>query len=497
MTSRITQAQPPLEFIAPDFSPWVLWVGRSLLPFWLRQRKSVVRIDLIQAEKLVDLFHQFQAGEIRLMLAFRHPTTIDPLCVSQVVWNMLPAIARRQGKPFRTQPHIQFIYDRGIPLWAGPAVGWLISKLGGTPIRRGSLDTAGLRSIRNLFVEGQFPIAAAPEGGTNGHNEIVSPIEPGIAQFGFWCAEDLEKADRTEEVLVVPIGIQYRFVEAPWKTLTNLLSQLEAESGIIADPVALQKLNSLENGTQPSLEQEKLLYQRLICLGEHLLAQMESFYHKYYGQAIASAQAAAQTAAQPTASDSDSKSTETCQSADRSNHAAATPELGVRLHALLDRAITVAEQSLGIKPKGDLSDRCRRIEQSAWDRIYRDDIKSAEALSPLERGLADLVAEEADLRLWHMRLVETFVSVTGKYVAEHPTVDRFADTTLLIWKMLRQIRRQSASQPPDLGDRYAEITIGDPLSISQRLPDYRQKRRLAIAKMTQDLQRALESTIKS
>lgn len=477
MTSRITQAQPPLEFIDPDFSPLVLRLGRSLLPFWLRRRKSVVRIDVTQAEKLIDLFHQFQAGNIRLLLAFRHPTTIDPLCMGQMVWNILPAIARRQGRPFRTQPHIQFIYDRGIPLWAGAAVGWLISKLGGTPIRRGSLDTAGLRSIRNLFVDGDFPIAAAPEGGTNGHNEIVSPIEPGIAQFGFWCAEDLEKAGRDEEVLIVPIGIQYRFVSAPWKTLEELLSQLEAESGIVNNSETLQTLATLENGKPPSLDQEKLLYQRLIGLGEHLLSQMETFYRKYYGQAIETYKPSEQS--------------------DPSRDAAATSELGMRLHALLDRAIAVAEQSLGIKPKGELSDRCRRIEQSAWDRIYRDDLKSAESLSPLERGLADLVAEEANLRLWHMRLVETFVSVTGKYVAEHPTVDRFADTTLLIWKMLRQIRRHSASQPPDLGDRYAEITIADPISISQQLPDYRHQRRRAIAQVTQELQAALEAAITS
>ncbi|MGB3496493.1 MAG: 1-acyl-sn-glycerol-3-phosphate acyltransferase [Elainellaceae cyanobacterium] len=476
MTSRITHAQPPLQFIAPDFNPMVLWLGRSLLPFWLRRRKHVVDIDVHEANKLVDLFHQFEAGKIRLMLAFRHPSTIDPLCVGQVVWNQLPAIARRQGNPFRAQPHVQFIYDRGIPLWAGPAVGWLISKLGGTPIRRGSLDTAGLRSIRNLFVNSDFPMAAAPEGGTNGHNEIVSPIEPGIAQFGFWCAEDLEKAGRNEDVLIVPIGIQYRFVTAPWKTLADLLSQLEAESGIAADPAALQSLTSLSNGVQPSPEQEKLLYQRLIHLGEHLLTQMETFYCKYYGQAIApvpSTSAAASHGADPSTSD-----------------------LGTRLHALLDRAIAVAEQSLGLKPKGSLTDRCRRIEQSAWDRIYRDDLKSAESLSPLERGLADLVAEEANLRLWHMRLVETFVSVTGKYVAERPTVERFADTTLLIWKMLRQIQRQPASQPPDLGDHQAKITIGDPLSVSQRLPDYRHKRRQAIATVTQELQAALESTIK-
>lgn len=477
MTSRITHAQPPLQFIPPDFNPLVLRLGRLLLPAWLRWRKGIVHTEVLQAENLVELFRQFQAGQIRLMLAFRHPTTLDPLCVAHVVWNVVPAIAKRQGRPLRTQPHVQFIYDRGIPLWAGAAVGWLISKLGGTPIRRGSLDTVGLRSIRQLFVEGQFPLAAAPEGGTNGHNEIVSPIEPGIAQFAFWCAEDLEKAGHQKDVLIVPIGIQYRFAIAPWKSLAELLGQLEEASGISPSPKALRALESLQDGVQPSPEQEKFLYQRLIDLGEHLLSQMERFYSKYYGQAAASQTARSEP--QPIESSHDSEAA----------------DLGTRLHVLLSRAIAVAEQSLGIKPKGSLTDRCRRIEQSAWDRIYREDLRSAESMSQLERGLADLVAEEANLRLWHMRLVETFVSVTGKYVAERPTVERFADTTLLIWKMLRQISRQPASQPPDLGDRQAEITIGEPLSISQRLADYRIQRRQAIASATHDLQSALESLV--
>ncbi|WP_071599813.1 hypothetical protein [Mastigocladopsis repens] len=44
--------------------------------------------------------------------------------------------------------------------------------------------------------------------------------------------------------------------------------------------------------------------------------------------------------------------------------------------------------------------------------------------------LGDRIAEEANLRMWHMRLVESFVAVTGNYVHEKPTAERFAETTL-------------------------------------------------------------------
>ncbi len=483
MTSRITQAQPALDFIEPHYQPWVRWLGKSIIKPWLRLRKGITHTEVQNAKTLIDLYQKFQAGRVRFLIAFRHPTTIDPPLVSHVVWNKIAAIAHKQGQPLSRPPHVHFIYDRGIPLWAGSLVAWFISHLGGTPIRRGSLDTMGLRSIRHLFANGEFPMAAAPEGGINGHNEIVSAIEPGIAQFGFWCVEDLKKAGRDEEVMIVPLGIQYFFETPPWKKVADLLSQLEVDSGLRSpDTLPSELLASLQDGQPPSEAQEQELYHRLRTLGEHLLGKMEGFYRTYYGW---ESKGGVLSSSQP----------ESQTDAFQTNQPASQISFEQRLHALLSAALEVAEKSLGIKPKGTLTDRCRRAEQAGWDRIYRTELKDADSLSILDRGLVDLVAEETSLRLWHMHLVETFVSVTGKYVVERPTIERFADTTLLIWRMVQQISRSSADQFPDLGVRYAQVAVGDPISISERWPEYQSKRRGAIAQVTQDLQTALESLI--
>jgi hypothetical protein len=437
VTSRITQAQPALDFIEPQYQPWVRWLGKLAIKPWLRLQKGITHTEIQNAKTLIDLYHKFQSGKVRFLIAFRHPTTIDPPLVTHVVWNKITAIARQQGQPLASPPHVHFIYDRGIPLWAGSVVAWVISHLGGTPIRRGSLDTVGLRSIRHLFANGEFPMAAAPEGGINGHNEIVSPIEPGIAQFGFWCVEDLKKAGRDEEVMILPLGIQYFFETPPWKKVADLLSQLEVDSGLRSpNTPSSDLLASLQDGQPPTEAQEQELYQRLRALGEHLLGKMEDFYRTYYGW---DSKTGVLSSPQTDASQADQPESEM--------------SFGQRLHALLSAALEVAEKSLGIKPKGTLTDRCRRAEQAGWDRIYRTELKDADSLSVLDRGLVDLVAEETSLRLWHMHLVETFVSVTGKYVAERPTIERFADTTLLIWKMLQQISRSSADQFPNLGVR--------------------------------------------
>ena len=470
MPNTITQAQPPLEFIPPQFTPWVLKFGRTVLPKWLPWKQDISHVELTNGKELVELFQQFHAGKARFLLAFRHPSTNDPPCVAQTVWNEVPKVARQHGLQLDAPSHVHFVYDRGIPLWAGETIGWLISHLGGTPIRRGRLDTQGLRSIRELFASGEFPIAAAPEGGVNGHNEIVSPLEPGIAQFGFWCVDDLRKSDRSEEVFLVPLGIQYRFHIAPWQKLERLLTQLEIDSGI-EHPESMT-VNGLQDGCQLTADQETILYRRLHFLGEHLLGLMEDFYKNYYQQSL------------------EMPMTDGDGGADWGEKHAIAP----RLQALLNAALAVAEQAFGMKPKGSLTDRCRRIEQASWDRIYRDDLQDLESLPAVKRGLADLVAEDANLRIWHMHLVEHFVSVTGKYVADNPTVERFADTLLLLWKMVTQIKGESQDLPK-LGKKYAVVTTGQPISVSDRWSDYKSSRRKAVADLTDALQQSMESLI--
>jgi 1-acyl-sn-glycerol-3-phosphate acyltransferase len=465
MTNNL-HVQPKLEFIPPNFNPLVLQGCELVLPIWLRSRTTIAEIKGENLATLVDLYQQFQSNKIRFLMAFRHPNVDDPYCLMYLLRKLLPKAAKQQGVSLKKPTYGHFIYDRGIPLWAGSYVGWLYSQLGGTPIHRGKLDRAGLRSIRQLFVDGKFPMMASPEGATNGHNEIVSPIEPGIAQMGFWCVEDLLAAQRSEQVLIVPIGIQYYYIDPPWASLEKLLTQLEVDSGL--------SNNSASEFIPPdevkfTSEKERILYKRLYSLGFHILGLMEDFYTKFYHK----------TPVQISPSSTDNLSELLC----------------LKLQALLDTALKVAEESFHIPAKGNVIDRCRKLEQAGWDWIYREDIKKLEALSPLEKGLADRIAEEAYLRMWHMRLVESFVAVTGKYVYEKPSVERFAETTLLLWDMLTRIKGGNPFKRPKLGKQRVEITIGNPLSVSSRWDAYKASRRKAVNDLTQDLQTGLEKLI--
>ncbi|QLE55183.1 1-acyl-sn-glycerol-3-phosphate acyltransferase [Nostoc sp. TCL26-01] len=456
----IYQAQPPLEFIPPAFNPLVLRCVHLLLPTWLRTQSGITQIEADNVESLVNLYRQFQDQKVRFLLAFRHPSTADPFCLVYLLSRLVPRVAREQGIGLQSPVHAHFIYDRGIPLWAGAYVGWLASQLGGTPIQRGKADWTGLRSARDLFANGKFPMAAAPEGATNGLSEIINALEPGIAQMGFWCAEDLQKAGRSEQVLIVPVGIKYSYVDEPWNAIAQLLDELASTSGLPVDTSLRSKNPDLES-----------LYPRLLTLAEHLLSLMEVFYTRFYHQKLV---------------------TVTEEVSDRNE------VLKLRLQALLNAALQIAEQYFNLQPKGELSDRCRRVEQAGWNYIFREEYKDIKGLSAVERALGDRVAEEANARMWHMRLVESFVAVSGNYIREKPTVERFAETVLLVWQMLAKLKGEKSFQRPQLGEQKVKITIGEPLSVSERYSVYKESRlgaRQAVADLTKDLQQAMESLL--
>ncbi|MBD2663997.1 phospholipid/glycerol acyltransferase [Richelia sinica FACHB-800] len=461
MSDAIYQAQPPLEFIPPAFNPLLLKFVHLLLPNWIRWRTAISHIEAENVEVLANLYSQFQAGKVRFMLAFRHPKTDDPLCLEYLLSQLVPKVARQQGIQLQYPLHAHFIYDRGIPLWAGSHIGWLAANLGGTPIQRGKADWTGLRSARDLFVNGNFPMAAAPEGATNGLSEIISPLEPGIAQLGFWCAEDLQKAGRIEEVVIVPVGLKYSYVNEPWENIANLLTELETASGLVVK----------SDNTNLSLES---LYPRLLSLAEHLLGTMEKFYTRFYHQKLP-----------------DEKIIKG-EITDRNE------ALAYRLQAVMNAALFISEQYFDLPARGNWTDRCRRVEQAAWNYIYREDFKDIKSLSLLDKNLGDRVAEEAFSRMWHMRLVETFVAVSGNYVRQKPTVDRFAETTLILWDMFRKIKGGNPLQRPQLGKQQVKITVGEPISVSGRYETYKTSRlaaRQAVADLTNDLQQQLESLV--
>jgi 1-acyl-sn-glycerol-3-phosphate acyltransferase len=468
LPKSIHSTQPPLKFIPERYNPLVLRLLSWVLPFILRVRTrpwlpaGIVRIEAKNAEILAKLYQEFQAGKIRFLLAFRHPEVEDPLSMLYLLSRIIPQVARQQGIKLQYPVHSHFMYERGMTLWAGNWLGWLFSRAGGVPVRRGRrADRQAIQRARELFLNGKMPIAVAPEGGTNGHSGIVSPLEPGVAQLGFWCVEDVQKANREETVLIVPIGIKYSYVTPPWSKIDWLLTKLEKDSGLPGGEIS------------QGSKKEDILYQRLLRLAEHLITEMEEFYRRFYHRDLPEIKPEA--------------------------NAEKNEILITKLHRLMDTALQIAEEYFHVQAQGNFIDRCRRLEEAGWNYIYREDIEDIGSLSPLKRGLADWMAEEADLRMQHMRIAESFVAVTANYIQEKPKAERFAETALLMFDMLSRIKDSTLPGRPRLGWKQAMITIGEPISVSERWENCqgnRQALRTGVSDLTRDLFVAIEELIK-
>ncbi len=462
------QAHPKLAFIPPSYNLLFTQLVYWILPLLMKVRiqpwlpAGLENVETQNAETLAHLYYQFQTGKTRLILAFRHVEVDDPLCGLYLLSRSIPQAARKLGFSLQQPIHAHFIYERGMPLWAGAWLGWMLAKLGGIPIRRGRQpDWAGLRVARDLLVHGAFPLAVAPEGATNGHGGIISPLAPGVAQLGFWCVSDLRRENRCESVVVVPIGIQYRYLTPPWKALEKLLHQLEIDSGLSPYHLPPESYSNL-----PSY-----YYQRLLTLGDHLLGTMEKFYQRFYHQLLPQ------------------------EKGSLSSDLTEEQNLAARLYRLLDIALGMAESYFALEATGHVSERCRRVEEAAWTYIYRDDIENLKQLPKLEQGLANWVAAEAQLRMLHMRLVESFVAVSGTYIQDQLTGERLCEIALLMFDVVARIKGNQIPSRPRLGWRSARITVADPISISDRWTAYENDRRGAIKTLTQDIQAGLERTI--
>jgi hypothetical protein len=88
--------------------------------------------------------------------------------------------------------------------------------------------------------------------------------------------------------------------------------------------------------------------------------------------------------------------------------------------------------------------------------------------------------------------------MTATYIKEKPSFERLAETTIILFDAIARIKGNKSPRRPRLGLRKSTVTVGEPISVSDRATVYQQSRqdaKQAVAELTQDLQRALEEMI--
>jgi len=448
MAISLEQVHPPLPYFPPQYDVNVVRFMQLMSPYLLYGRSHISSVEGRHLERMVQAQYESDLGKIKCIYAFRHPTTDDHISLLHLFSKILPRTARQMGLKLKMPAHSFFVYDRGIPLWAGGVVNWLFPKLGGIPVLRGKPDRQAMKTMREHLVNSSLPLSIAPEGGTNGQSELVAELEPGVAQLAFWVAEDLAKAGRPEQVVIVPIGVQYEYNQSSWQYFDHLLMSLERDCG-------LQK-------PKPSPSDR---YSRLYDLGIFLVNWVAVHYQKFYPNYAVSLDA--------------------------------SWDLPQKVQAVIDTILRVAESHFGIEGKGTTVDRCRRLEQAVWDQVFRADLDLSK-ISALELAFANQLAKEANASMWHMRIAESILPVTGTYVKQHPSPSRFAEMLLLIWRTMCRVKLIPFGSSPYVGKRKLILSAGEPIAISEQLPLYQSSRQQAkecVSQTTQQLKQALTDLI--
>ena len=457
-------ARPGLRSLPPAHNPWLL----AFAPFgsWLNVRlgTGMRREELHGIEKLVEAYRRMQNGEIRLIVAFRHPGVEDGTVIFRLLSGIVGRESRRLGIPLRWPPRGYMLYGRDIPYWAGEFLNWMMPLLGAISVFPGRYDSQSIAMMRRTLTEMPHPIALAPEGQVVYHNERVARLEGGTAQLGLWCMEDLKKQARTEEVLIVPVCTSYHYDPGDWNGLVRLLEKIEKECGL----ASLEGLARVGGAGAPTDGRPQENLHPGHRAGRRLVRIAEDFYSRFYGVSF------------PPPRDEESDAV-----------------LQERLRGVCESALSVAEQFFRLKPKGDFVQRVFACRQAGLSWMFREDITDTDATAPLDRAMADRMALETWLVARHVELVDLLEYLRTDYLSPDSSFDRFVESITNLWDLVNRLEGGDISGRINPFRKTARIVVNEPIAVSPHWGAYRQNRRHAVSALTAEIHESFRRVVEN
>ncbi|MFP4068245.1 MAG: hypothetical protein ACLFS5_12200 [Spirochaetaceae bacterium] len=424
-------AQGGLPFLRPRFSPVVHALLRTVSPLYLRFGEGIAAVRLRGADTLVSEMKRFEAGESRLIIAFRHPSVSDGPLLGHAISRLLPREARRagctahavRGRRLRGRRHVHFVYGREVPVWAGRALEWILPRVGAVPVNNGRLDSQGLAALRELALNGRFSLALAPEGQVTYHNAAVGELEAGTGRIALWCRDDLRSLGRDEEVRVVPVGITYRYPQEGRPAIGRAVRWVAERTGLELDLDV-----DLEGGPEA-------VRAALLELTDRLLALLEAA----YGLPRESA-----------------------------GNPVPVPVTRRRIETLCDAVLQAGEAVHGLPAEGSFLSRVFRLREAGRRRIFRDDLA---LLSSSERAAADVAADEARRAARHMELADVLEYVDPGYIGPGASFGRLAEYAMNLQDITNRFHGGTIAARMKVPGRTATVSVGVPISAARTRGD--------------------------
>lgn len=418
--------RPPLKFLAPSPAPLIISLAPFIAKYYVNYINGLTEWQISNPQVFLDAFHKFYAGKQRLIFAFRHQSHADGPLLYYTLTHDIYKLAQKTDQPLKKQPHVHFMYDRGITLWAGIGLERLLPLMSATPILRGKADRQGIDSARKLIVSGQHPLAIAPEGGTNNLSYVLGPLQPGLVQLASWAYDDLKTQGKQVPVTILPVGVMYKYEPGSWRKIDKLMSEMETAFGVdtqaAISPAVLRNFNP-EQVSDAGLRARYVRYLRIHAV---MLDCLEEYYREYFKVDF---------------------------------HFTPETDPDERVTQISDCAFSIAEAGLKTSPRGSrTTDRIYQLEQAAWSRMF----KNASAV-PVRKALEDWAARDAESAERQMRLASNLHRISLAYLFHNPSYERLADVVTLTWQAMSRILHLKGLLA--IGPKKAFITAGTPVVV--------------------------------
>ena len=427
-------ASPDLKMPEPHISRLVLFAVRMLGRIYLFFALGIARIVIRNGRNLYEAYKRALEDKSRCILAFRHPNGGEAQILLWFIVYILRRKAWFQGIKLIKRPLVSFVYGFEVARWGGGIARWVMPGLGSMPVHHSKVDSASMTRIFKTITDGPYPLAIAPEGQVSYTTESIPRLEQGTVRIGFQAAERIEKNNKNCPVEILPISIHFRYGSMGRMSLNKLLRKIEKYTGF-------------KNNDNAGFSE------RLRRARDYILEQNEKRYEITPGQ-------------------------------DQS--------FSERVDVIMEAALTKAEQILGIKQiSSELVDRLYNIRQICWDRVVIPGIMSLDHLTLLERAIMDLNAGEAWHASRHMELVDFVWYFRIPVPSEDAPLYIKIEYAQNLWDFAsRTMGGAYSNRVLNVHPKRVVIQIGSIINLSERLPDYRENKKEAIANAMKDLEKA-------
>jgi 1-acyl-sn-glycerol-3-phosphate acyltransferase len=198
----------PYTFVPPYRGTWWPRLLRMNLPRRLRSNFGIESVECRGVEKL----RASSNAGYGIVLAANHSRPYDPMAMNEM--------CRQAGVlPYFMASWHLFMQSR----WQR----FMIRRLGCFSLYREGFDRASLNMAIELLEQESRPLIVFPEGYVSRHNEVLNPLNDGVAFIARSAAKKRASRTPASQVVVHPVGLRYLCVGDVYQYVEPVLTEIE------------------------------------------------------------------------------------------------------------------------------------------------------------------------------------------------------------------------------------------------------------------------------